>query len=1772
MSDDKALLDEQVAADSPPEAEARRPLGADELILERTDKRIALFEQAGGTWRFAASLKSISEDTAQEYEGRAILELIQNGHDALLDGTPGRLKVLLDLGSPQPTVYAANEGEPFNEANFNAITEFALSNKAPGEGIGNKGLGFRSVLQLTDWPEVYSKSVQASPSFDGFSFRFATPADIGERVDSEELAARVISEISPLFLPIPAHADDPIVAEFADAGYASVIRLPLRNATATEAALAQIQALASSETPLLLFLDRIAELDLEIRHDDGTVDRHRLARAETRSNLLAVHTDEWVREVDLGGEGRYLLARRAIAADEMNDAIERSIQAREVDERWLGAGGNASVAIAVRLDLPLSAGRLYTFLPMAAPAPLCVHAHAPFFTKLARLDISRTNELNAYLLDQLADLALQLARRLRDEAPYTAAAGLVLDLICWDRPERIDRACEGQLGKEPIVPLAGNHRWGSLEDSYVWPDRDWKVLTPGALARIGAEVLDPSVGPERQRRVSELHRRLIRALMNPPEDVAAQWAELIAKSMQRGTNDQIHTGWADFYDDLAQAFTLSPAALRGKEIILGHDGVLKPALGGGERPGRAAPSVFLSPEEAATDAAPRIPAGLKALQRRIAFTHPQITWNSQGRIFLEKNQLVREYRTERVLDALRDLLADAPSEALCRETLAFAARQFSTLTATQRAMLARIAFRIPLANGGWELASSCLLSPGWGTDIAQRTDRFLTEGGTTVAELADLTKIWIAPPNAWPFPLTDDLETTRAFLNSIGVRDGLEPTTHAAPRALLTGAQLSPRRLSLRYGFDDGLTQCWTRDVEDVWSGGRHPNTIYEFTRTILTLRGAHQVESLSPELRRQFAELVLLAFRSWPDSYFSITVQRPNRVPGQQDPHEWPSPLTSYLRHQPWLPVASSNPDPLSFVAPHQAWHCINGETPQYLPSPQTPLRRLLTDQRTLRRLRELGLRIWDDPAHSGAAVRALGAALADGAVAEHQIANFKKNYAAAWTQAVGQREWPWADTDPVSLAVERGSILTAVTASDDQDLYIVDESAALKESLVAFAGHSVLITEPRSGGKVAELFETRDLPVSRLSEADVKILDGDQQITAAEEHPLLTDDRPWLPLVTALVAELKSGPFVRRGTLGVRSVVELMRSIRLARANHVDILVDGARAQPSHTIRSLPLPDQQHPTIVVWGETDGWEELQACSPALAQLLGQPGLRDALELTFVKLQRLVDHEDSEGITDTALAEALDVPASRVTELRRSLVGGLADLVHLIRPLLAHDRGPTRLDEIEALLSNVRTASALQTLLEPWAAAHETTAQAIIEQARQCTTPSDLRDALSLDFAAFNDALIALGAPYAPITHPDLHEHAFTEFLREHTPMIIERLREHFQPAAERGEDITGYVHARQFDGLGPDPAWLPRFRTPPHDLMSTSIKNWLRTYNADDDLNRTPKLEALSTLRARNYAAVETLVEKLTPLISAWCRARDLERPAPWALNPLEVSRTALDASGLADLVILGEEQLLDLVADTLGWPVGMNRTTSNVELGIEPADLRPTPAPAPLPTGSTPDRSTITIGDTLVKVGTSNLTEVVEAARASLDESFVKQKAAVQLGAPDGPKSNRTGGSRAEGLVVLRAPRYSDDQRSAVGLTGEVLAKAWLEPRHPGGVYWRSGYAAIIENAPGASDALGYDFEVVWRKTTLFYEVKAHVGPVGPSLEFELGESELQAAQHHARNSRYRILLITSVLEPDDRRIFELPNPFSTKTRGMYQVIGRGLRYRCNPANNTN
>jgi hypothetical protein len=139
---------------------------------------------------------SQENQTVADYEGRQLLELMQNADDAKSD----IVYIALDTQKQELTV--SNNGEPFSLDGVESLMYTGLSTKNKTEYIGNKGLGFRSILSWVNWVEVRTKNV---------SFRFSkTYAErffkkyllgnllIEERIEKEKAEKRLNTDEIPI--------------------------------------------------------------------------------------------------------------------------------------------------------------------------------------------------------------------------------------------------------------------------------------------------------------------------------------------------------------------------------------------------------------------------------------------------------------------------------------------------------------------------------------------------------------------------------------------------------------------------------------------------------------------------------------------------------------------------------------------------------------------------------------------------------------------------------------------------------------------------------------------------------------------------------------------------------------------------------------------------------------------------------------------------------------------------------------------------------------------------------------------------------------------------------------------------------------------------------------------------------------------------------------------------------------------------------------------------------------------------------------------------------------------------------------------------------------------------------------------------------------------------------------------------------------------------------------------------------------------------------------
>lgn len=519
------------------------------LIERRFRDEVAAFNGTRGKSEIYASLRAVTEYTANEYGNRFLVELVQNGHDAhAAAGAPGEIRChFVASEGDHGTLYVANQGRPFLQPDFTAICQFARSSKRPGESIGNKGIGFRSVLQVCDYPEVYSADASQSgaAAFRGFCFSFARVEDLDRLISDGALRDAVRRDVPPHVMPVALEVQGEYVRACAAAGFSTVVRLPLKSAEARKDVLEALDALVGGSSPVLLFLEQIRRIRLEttgLLEGDWYCD---VSRQRTPTGLASERDTRFdiveIREHDDDADdvtSRYLLVSTLVTESKMLEVIEASIRADKLPASWRRWSGDGRVALATRLTGESGPGILYNYLPMGADSasPLLGHLDAPFYAKIDRTSLHPSVPLNDFLLDEAARLASRAARVLsqRSEQSYRDA---VLDLVAWSQPAHSRlvtafRESGSSLEALPILPVlgpCGREARGALEDVFQWTRLDLPSLSEGRLvAHAGAQLLPARISGARVQRLEQLKRTLAGRGLTPSTAQLASWVPSVA--------------------------------------------------------------------------------------------------------------------------------------------------------------------------------------------------------------------------------------------------------------------------------------------------------------------------------------------------------------------------------------------------------------------------------------------------------------------------------------------------------------------------------------------------------------------------------------------------------------------------------------------------------------------------------------------------------------------------------------------------------------------------------------------------------------------------------------------------------------------------------------------------------------------------------------------------------------------------------------------------------------------------------------------------------------------------------------------------------------------------------------------------------------------------------------------------------------------------------------------------------------------------------------------
>jgi len=382
-----------------------RERGNDLVARLRTDELESLRSEvaAGRTEHILRTLdqRGIAQELIrQQYTGRYPFELLQNADDAAAETEGGTVRFQLT----DEALIVADQGSGFGPDEIRAICGLGRSSKDPRKAIGYKGLGFKSVGEITERPQIISSEAR---------FRFderATRAAVERRVGlvPDELRLPVYAFPFDL-LDEDLGFDRAIVDALVDGEFRSVLRFPFKNGVAKD-----------------------------------VVESHLHATLTPRLLLLLGHTER----LEVFGTGRDFVA--TVARDLHDDCLEALLDVDGAIEHWLVFSREVTipepdlidplgdtwkqvervgVAAAVRLgdDGRPTYGEgqpLHVYFPTVERSGFPLILHGDFALELDRRHVSRIPEAapyNDWLAEELADLvATSVAPALSSRFPGDA--------------------------------------------------------------------------------------------------------------------------------------------------------------------------------------------------------------------------------------------------------------------------------------------------------------------------------------------------------------------------------------------------------------------------------------------------------------------------------------------------------------------------------------------------------------------------------------------------------------------------------------------------------------------------------------------------------------------------------------------------------------------------------------------------------------------------------------------------------------------------------------------------------------------------------------------------------------------------------------------------------------------------------------------------------------------------------------------------------------------------------------------------------------------------------------------------------------------------------------------------------------------------------------------------------------------------------------------------------------------------------------------------------
>jgi len=309
------------------------------------------------------------EKTTKDYTGRQLLELIQNADDAKSD------KILIKIDPEKRILSISNKGEPFIKEGYRSLMISDLSSRIKKTYIGNKGLGFRSIINWSDKIRIIGNAIIVE-----FSEKLREQAYF--ELYGEETRKNINNEFSfeeyikPLpFLSIPNVTEIKNYNEFT-----TTIEIRYKKKDwILEDIFNQVNEL---KPEVLLFLNHINKIEFE---GFENIDNIEIIGEKKLKEPIKIKDKEWI-----------VYEKSGILDEKYQDSSSKEKE-------------HYQLKIAIPQNFDNETNLLFTFFPTKVNLEFTFVVHGTFDLDSSRNQLTET-EKNKFVLEQLIELIIETAK------------------------------------------------------------------------------------------------------------------------------------------------------------------------------------------------------------------------------------------------------------------------------------------------------------------------------------------------------------------------------------------------------------------------------------------------------------------------------------------------------------------------------------------------------------------------------------------------------------------------------------------------------------------------------------------------------------------------------------------------------------------------------------------------------------------------------------------------------------------------------------------------------------------------------------------------------------------------------------------------------------------------------------------------------------------------------------------------------------------------------------------------------------------------------------------------------------------------------------------------------------------------------------------------------------------------------------------------------------------------------------------------------------------